>query len=47
MKDDLHVEVFNGTPKTLILFSGVLNWGGVLKSGDTLEGTMSHISKVG
>jgi len=47
MKDDLHVEVFNGTPKNLILFGGVLNWDGVLKLGDKLEGTMLHISKVG
>jgi hypothetical protein len=38
MKDDLNDEVFNGSPKTLIPFDGVLNWDGVLESGDKLEG---------
>jgi hypothetical protein len=38
MKDDLNDEVFNGTPKTLIPFNGVLNWDEVSKSNDKLEG---------
>jgi hypothetical protein len=38
MKDDLNDEVFNGTAKTLIPFNGVLNWDGVSKSNDKLEG---------
>jgi hypothetical protein len=38
MKDDLNDDVLNGTPKTLILFNGVLNWDGVLKSGGKLKG---------
>jgi hypothetical protein len=38
MKDDLNDDVLNGTPKTLILFYGVLNWDVVLKSGGKLKG---------
>jgi hypothetical protein len=38
MKDNLNDEVFNGTPKILIPFNGVLNWDGVSKSNDKLEG---------
>ncbi len=38
MKDDLNDEVFNGTPKTLIPSNGVLNWDGVSKLGNKLEG---------
>jgi len=34
VKDDVNDEVTNGTPKILILFNEVLNWDGVLKSGD-------------
>ncbi len=34
IKDDMNVEVFNRTPKITILSNGVLNWDGVLKSGD-------------
>jgi hypothetical protein len=37
MKDDVNDEIFNGTPQTLILFDGVLNWDGVSKSSDRLE----------
>jgi hypothetical protein len=36
----------NGTPKTLIPSNGVLNWDGVSKSGNKLEGSMLHIYKV-
>jgi hypothetical protein len=28
MKDDVKVDVPNGTPKTLILSNGVVNWEG-------------------
>jgi hypothetical protein len=38
MKDDVNDEVPNGTPKILIPSKGVLNWGGVSKSNDMLEG---------
>jgi hypothetical protein len=38
MKDDLNDEVFNRTSEIIILFHGLLNWDGVLKSGDKLEG---------
>ncbi len=38
MKDNVKVKVPNGTPKTLILSNGVVNWDGVLKSSDRLEG---------
>jgi hypothetical protein len=31
MKDDVNVEMPNGTPKTLIPFDGVLKLGNVLK----------------
>jgi len=31
-------EVPNGTPKTPFPSDGVVNWDGVLKSGDKLEG---------
>jgi hypothetical protein len=34
MKNDLTDEVFNGTPKTLIPFNGVLNLDGMSKSND-------------
>ncbi len=34
MKDDVNDEMPNGTPKTLILSNGVVNWDGVLKLGD-------------
>jgi hypothetical protein len=44
MKDDMKVEVSNKTPKTLIPSNGVVNWDGVLKSGDKL--TMPCIFKV-
>jgi hypothetical protein len=37
MKDDLNDEVLNGIPKILIPSNGVVNWDGVLKSGDRLE----------
>ncbi len=37
MKDDMNVEVLNGTPKTLITCNGVLNWDGVLKSSSRLK----------
>jgi hypothetical protein len=37
MKDDVNDEIFNGTPRTLIPFDGVLNWDGVSKLGDILE----------
>jgi hypothetical protein len=47
MKDDLNDEVFNGTPKTLIPFNGVLNCDVVSKSNNKLEGTMLHILKIG
>jgi len=38
MKDNVKVKVPNGTLKTLILSNGVVNWDGVLKSSDRLEG---------
>jgi hypothetical protein len=38
MKDDLNDEVFNGTPKTLIPFNGVLNSDGVSKLGNKPKG---------
>ncbi len=31
MKDDVNDEMPNGTPKTLLLSNGVINWNGVLK----------------
>jgi hypothetical protein len=34
MKDDVNDEITNGTPKILIFFNEVLNWDGLLKSGD-------------
>jgi hypothetical protein len=37
MKDDLNDEVFNGNPKILIPFDGVLNWDGVSKLNNKLE----------
>jgi hypothetical protein len=43
MKDDLNDEVFNGTPKTLIISNGVLSWDKVSKIGGKLEGSMQHI----
>jgi hypothetical protein len=46
MKDDLNDEMPNGTLSILIILYGVLNWDGVLKSGDMLERTTLHISKV-
>jgi hypothetical protein len=47
MKDDLNDDVPNGICKILIPFDGVLNWDGVLKLSNKLEGTMLQISKVG
>ncbi len=47
MKNDLNDEVPNKTPETLIFVYGVLNWDGVLKLSDRLEGTILHIYKVG
>jgi hypothetical protein len=38
MKDDVNDEMPNGTPKILIPYDGVLNWDGVLKSGDKPKG---------
>jgi hypothetical protein len=38
MKDDLNDEVLNGTPKTVIIFNGVLNWDGVSKSNNKPKG---------
>ncbi len=32
MRDDVNDEMFNGSPKILILFNGVVNLDGVLKS---------------
>ncbi len=37
MKDDVKVEVPNGTLKILIPSYGVVNWDGVLNSGGKLE----------
>jgi hypothetical protein len=37
MKDDVKIKVPNGTPKTLILLDGVVNWDGVLKFGGRLD----------
>ncbi len=37
MKDDVNDEVPNGTPKFMILFDGVVNQDGMLKSSDMLE----------
>jgi hypothetical protein len=38
MKDDVNDGVANGTPNTLILFDGVVNWDGVLKSNNKPKG---------
>jgi hypothetical protein len=38
MKDDVIEEVPNGIPKTFILYDGMVNWDGVLKSGGRLKG---------
>ncbi len=38
MKDDVNDEMPNGIPKTLIPFDEVVNWDGVLKLGNRLEG---------
>jgi hypothetical protein len=38
MKDDVNDEVPNGIPKILILFEGVVNWDGVLKSNNKQKG---------
>ncbi len=38
MKDDVNDEVPNGTLKILILFDGVVNWDGVLKTSNKLKG---------
>ncbi len=38
MKDDVNNEVSNVTLKILIPFDGVVNWDGLLKLGDMLEG---------
>jgi hypothetical protein len=38
MKDNVKVKVPNGTPKTLILLNGLVNWDGVLKSNGRPEG---------
>jgi hypothetical protein len=38
MKDNVKVKVPNGTPKTLILLNGLVNWDGVLKSSGRPEG---------
>ncbi len=38
MKDDVNGEMFNGIPKILIPYDGVVNWDGVLKLGGRLEG---------
>ncbi len=37
-KDDMKVKITNRTPKILIPSNGVVNWGGVLKSGGGLKG---------
>jgi hypothetical protein len=38
MKDDVKVEVPNGTSKILILLDGVVNWDGGLKFGGRPKG---------
>ncbi len=38
MNDDVNDEVLNGTPKILTPYDGVINWDGVLKSNDKLDG---------
>ncbi len=38
MEDDVNDEVFTEISKTLIPSNGVVNWDGVLKSNDKLEG---------
>jgi hypothetical protein len=38
MKDDVNNDVTNVTPKILIPFDGVVNWDGLLKLNDMLEG---------
>ncbi len=38
MKDNVNDEVPDGTPKTLILFYGIVDWDGVLKLGNKPKG---------
>ncbi len=38
MKGDVNDEVPNGTPKSMIPYDEIVNWDGVLKSSDMLEG---------
>jgi hypothetical protein len=38
MKDVVNHKMFNGTPKTMVPFNGVVNWDGVLKSRGRIEG---------
>jgi len=38
MKDDVNEEVPNGTPKTLIPSNEMVNWDGVSKLNDKLQG---------
>jgi len=47
MKDDVKVKMPNKTSKTLIPLDGMVNWDGVLKFGDKLEGDHACIFKVG
>jgi hypothetical protein len=47
MKDDVNDEVPNETPKILILFNGLVNWDGVLKSSGRLEGDHATHFEVG
>jgi len=47
MKDDVKVKMPNETSKTLFPLDGMVNWDGVLKFGDKLEGDHACIFKVG
>jgi hypothetical protein len=44
MKDNVNDKVPNETFKILIPFDGMVNWDGVLKSNDRLEG--DHATKL-
>jgi len=46
MKADVNDVMPNGTPDTLILSNGVVNWDGLLKLNDKLKADQQHIYEV-